>query len=209
MRNVRERIERGESAVSDQTLPTVNIITHCAPETAPVLLDVFKQCAKQDTYSDHARMCGCSIISYLLCISSWNISYFSNDCDQILDKPQLKKRRVYFGSQFAGGPFPPRENGNVILRTCRCLISSFVVLTVGQISRLLLAVEVADCYQDQNKHALGGAYLISKFKVEMTLPAAWCKVYCCDQHGVHLTLHRALSLGMTSYIMCHMLTGWL
>lgn len=46
-----------------------------------------------------------------------------------------------------------------------------------------------------------------KFKVEMTLPAAWCKVYCCDQHGVHLPLHRALSLGMTSDIMCHMLTG--
>lgn len=106
MRNIRERIERGESAVSDQTLPTVNIITYYAPETAPVLLDVFKQCAKQDTYSDHARMCGCCIISYLLCISSWTISYFSNDCDQIPDKPQLKKRRVYFGSQFAGGSFP-------------------------------------------------------------------------------------------------------
>lgn len=68
LRNTRERIERGESAVSDQTLPTVNIITYCAPETAPVLLDVFKQCAKQDTCSDRARLCGCRIISYLLSI---------------------------------------------------------------------------------------------------------------------------------------------
>lgn len=41
---------------------------------------------------------------------------------------------------------------------------------MGQISRLLLAVEAAHCYQDQNKQALGGVYLISKFKVEMTLP---------------------------------------
>lgn len=105
------------------------------------------------------------------------------------------------------GSISPQEHGNVILRTCRCLILSFVVWAVGQISRLLPAVEVALCYQDQNKQTLGGAYLTSKFKVEITLPAAWCKVYCCDQHGVHLPLHRALSLGMTSYILCHMLTG--
>lgn len=53
------------------------------------------------------------------------------------------------------GSISPQENGNVILRTCRCLILSFVVWAVGQISRLLPAVEVALCYQDQNKQTLG------------------------------------------------------
>lgn len=34
--------------------------------------------------------------------------------------------------------------------------------------------------------SFGRGLLNQQFKVEMTLPAAWYKVYWCDQHGVHL-----------------------